>query len=181
MRAFFVTSRTPSRRWSEAAAPSPSVATKPLVIGRSPVTRPPQWRTCVLTAAGEAPASSWTMTWLFAAAAPAVAGSAANAVTASAAIPQRMRPRGAFIGRRPPCREYVMACLSGEFWSVLRRVGPMTYLSQLVDQLDRLQLERATSTPSLEVELQLDRLQLERAKSAVRPSLALLHEERLQD
>ncbi len=43
-----------------------------------------------------------------------------------------------------------------------------THLVQLVDQLDRLQLERETSTPSLFVELQLDRLQLERAKS--RPS-----------
>ena len=55
------------------------------------------------------------------------------------------------------------------------------YLSQLVDQLERLQLERATSTPALSVELQLDRLQLERAKSAVRPSFALLQEERLQE
>ena len=51
----------------------------------------------------------------------------------------------------------------------------MTYLSQLVDQLERLQLERATSTPSLDVELQL-----ERAKSAVRPSFAVLQDERLQ-
>jgi hypothetical protein len=57
----------------------------------------------------------------------------------------------------------------------------MTYLSQLVDQLERLQLERATSTPSLEVELQLERLQLERAKSAVSPSPALLQDERLQE
>ena len=57
----------------------------------------------------------------------------------------------------------------------------MTYLSQLVDQLERLQLERETSTPSLPVELQDERLQLERAKSAVRPSFAVLHEERLQD
>jgi len=56
----------------------------------------------------------------------------------------------------------------------------MTYLSQLVDQLERLQLERATSTPSLDVELQLDRLQLEQAKSAVRPSFAVLQDERLQ-
>ena len=55
------------------------------------------------------------------------------------------------------------------------------YLSQLVDQLDRLQLERVTSMPALSVELQLDRLQLERAKSAVRPSDALLQEERLHE
>ena len=55
------------------------------------------------------------------------------------------------------------------------------YLSQLVDQLERLQLERATSMPALSVELQLDRLQLERAKSAVRPPSAVLQEERLQD
>ena len=55
------------------------------------------------------------------------------------------------------------------------------YLSQLVDQLDRLQLERVTSMPALSVELQLDRLQLERAKSAVRPSFALLQDERLHE
>ena len=54
------------------------------------------------------------------------------------------------------------------------------YLSQLVDQLDRLQLERVTSMPALSVELQLERLQLERAKSAVRPPSAVLQEERLQ-
>ncbi len=56
----------------------------------------------------------------------------------------------------------------------------MTYLSQLVDQLDRLQLERATSTPALSVELQDERLQLERVKSSPREDPALLHEERLQ-
>jgi len=55
------------------------------------------------------------------------------------------------------------------------------YLSQLVDQLERLQLERATSTPDESVELHEERLQLERAKSAVRPPSAVLHEERLQD
>ena len=55
------------------------------------------------------------------------------------------------------------------------------YLSQLVDQLERLQLERVTSAPELSTELQEERLQLERAKSAVRPSEALLQEERLQD
>ena len=54
------------------------------------------------------------------------------------------------------------------------------YLSQLVDQLERLQLERDVSTPALSVELQLDRLQLERAKSAVRPPSAVLQDERLQ-
>ena len=42
----------------------------------------------------------------------------------------------------------------------------LAYLVQLVDQLDRLQLERDTSTPSLFVELQLERLQLDRAKSS---------------
>ena len=53
-------------------------------------------------------------------------------------------------------------------------------MDQLVDQLERLQLEREVSTPLLFVELQLDRLQLERAKSAVSPLSAVLHEERLQ-
>ena len=55
------------------------------------------------------------------------------------------------------------------------------YLVQLVDQLDRLQLERETSTPSLFVELQLDRLQLERAKSWPRLLSALLQDDRLHD
>ena len=55
------------------------------------------------------------------------------------------------------------------------------YLSQLVDQLERLQLERVTSMPELSTELQEERLQLERAKSAVRPSDAVLQDERLQD
>ena len=51
---------------------------------------------------------------------------------------------------------------------------------QLVDQLDRLQLEREVSTPELSVELQLDRLQLERDQSALWELEELLHEERLQ-
>ena len=55
------------------------------------------------------------------------------------------------------------------------------YLSQLVDQLERLQLERVTSAPELSTELQEERLQLERAKSAVRPPSAELQEERLHD
>ena len=54
------------------------------------------------------------------------------------------------------------------------------YLSQLVDQLERLQLERVTSMPELSTELHEERLQLERAKSAVRPSDALLQDERLR-
>src|SRR4051812_37406407 len=58
------------------------------------------------------------MTWCFADAAPAVAGAAAaRAVTASAATPQRILPRVVFIGRRPPCRVYVMSLGIG---SVLR-------------------------------------------------------------
>jgi len=55
------------------------------------------------------------------------------------------------------------------------------HIVQLVDQLDRLQLEREVSTPELSNELQLDRLQLERAKSSPSPPGALLHEDRLQD
>jgi hypothetical protein len=55
------------------------------------------------------------------------------------------------------------------------------YLSQLVDQLERLQLERVTSAPELSTELHEERLQLERAKSAVRPPSAVLQDERLQD
>jgi hypothetical protein len=54
-------------------------------------------------------------------------------------------------------------------------------LVQLVDQLDRLQLERETSTPSLVVELQLERLQLERAKSSPRLLSAVLQDDRLHD
>ena len=54
------------------------------------------------------------------------------------------------------------------------------YLVQLVDQLDRLQLEREVSTPELSVELQLDRLQLERDQSALWELDELLQEERLQ-
>ena len=50
-----------------------------------------------------------------------------------------------------------------------------------MDQLDRDQLERETSTPSLFVELQLERLQLERAKSRPSEESAVLHDERLQD
>ena len=53
-------------------------------------------------------------------------------------------------------------------WRVVLPLGVGSYMAQLVDQLDRLQLERETSTPAEFVELQLDRLQLERAKS--RPS-----------
>ena len=55
------------------------------------------------------------------------------------------------------------------------------YLVQLVDQLDRLQLERETSTPSLFVELQLDRLQLDRVKSSPSEESAVLQDERLQE
>ena len=54
-------------------------------------------------------------------------------------------------------------------------------MSQLVDQLERLQLERATSMPALSAELQEERLQLERAKPAVRPPSAVLQDERLHD
>jgi hypothetical protein len=57
----------------------------------------------------------------------------------------------------------------------------LIYLSQLVDQLDRLQLERVTSAPEESTELQEERLQLERAKSAVRPPSAVLQDERLHD
>jgi len=53
-------------------------------------------------------------------------------------------------------------------------------LVQLVDQLDRLQLERAVSTALLSVELQLDRLQLERAQSAACWPSAVLQLDRLQ-
>ena len=52
---------------------------------------------------------------------------------------------------------------------------------QLVDQLDRLQLEREVSTPELSVELQLERLQLERAKSSPRLLSAVLQDDRLHD
>ena len=55
------------------------------------------------------------------------------------------------------------------------------YLVQLVDQLDRLQLERETSTPVLSVELQLDRLQLERVKSRPRLLSAVLQDDRLHE
>ena len=55
------------------------------------------------------------------------------------------------------------------------------YLVQLVDQLDRLQLERETSTPSLFVELQLERLQLDRVKSRPSDESAVLQDERLHD
>ena len=50
-----------------------------------------------------------------------------------------------------------------------------------MDQLERLQLERVTSMPELSTELHEERLQLERAKSAVRPSDAVLQDERLQE
>ena len=53
---------------------------------------------------------------------------------------------------------------------------------QLVDQLDRLQLDREGSTllPSALVELQLERLQLDRAQSAACWPSAVLQLERLQ-
>ena len=64
----------------------------------------------------------------------------------------------------------------------MRRLrGALSYLVQLVDQLDRLQLDRAGSTLSLDVvELQLERLQLERAQSAARWPSAVLQLDRLQ-
>jgi len=65
--------------------------------------------------------------------------------------------------------------------SVARCPPGVAYLVQLVDQLDRLQLERETSTPSLFVELQLDRLQLDRAKSSPSEESAVLQDERLQE
>jgi hypothetical protein len=71
---------------------------------------------------------------------------------------------------------------------VVVRVGEVTwtddragYLSQLVDQLERLQLERGTSTPEESVEVQAERLQLERAKSALRPPSAVFQDERLHE
>ena len=51
---------------------------------------------------------------------------------------------------------------------------------QLVDQLDRLQLEREVSTPERVVELQLERLHEERLQSALCEPVALLQDERLQ-
>ena len=51
---------------------------------------------------------------------------------------------------------------------------------QLVDQLDRLQLERVVSTPEESYELQLERLHEERLQSALCELVELLHEERLQ-
>ena len=65
--------------------------------------------------------------------------------------------------------------------SVARCPPGVAYLVQLVDQLDRLQLERETSTPSLFVELQLDRLQLDRVKSSPSEESAVLQDERLQE
>ena len=66
--------------------------------------------------------------------------------------------------------------------SVAPSVAPSRlYLVQLVDQLDRLQLERVTSTPVLSVELQLDRLQLERVKSRPRLLSAVLQDDRLHE
>ena len=65
--------------------------------------------------------------------------------------------------------------------SVARCPPGVAYLVQLVDQLERLQLERETSTPSLFVELQLDRLQLDRAKSSPSEESAVLQDERLQE
>ena len=55
------------------------------------------------------------------------------------------------------------------------------YLVQLVDQLDRLQLEREVSTPDESYELQLERLQLERAKSSPSEESAVLQDDRLHD
>ena len=55
------------------------------------------------------------------------------------------------------------------------------YLVQLVDQLDRLQLERETSTPVLSVELQLERLQLDRVKSSPSEESAVLQDDRLHE
>ena len=52
---------------------------------------------------------------------------------------------------------------------------------QLVDQLDRLQLEREVSTPALFVELQLERLQLDRVKSSPSEESAVLQDERLHE
>ena len=57
---------------------------------------------------------------------------------------------------------------------------PDHYLVQLVDQLERLQLEREVWTPSASMELQLERLQEERLQSAACVPPALLQEERLQ-
>jgi len=54
-------------------------------------------------------------------------------------------------------------------------------LVQLVDQLERLQLEREVSTPALFVELQLERLQLDRAKSSPSEESAELQDERLHE
>ena len=51
---------------------------------------------------------------------------------------------------------------------------------QLVDQLDRLQLEREVSTPEELYELQLERLHEERLHSALCAPVAVLQEERLQ-
>ena len=65
-------------------------------------------------------------------------------------------------------------------WRVVLPLGE-AYLVQLVDQLDRLQLEREVSMPELSVELQLDRLQLERVKSRPSEESAVLHEDRLHD
>jgi hypothetical protein len=65
-------------------------------------------------------------------------------------------------------------------WRVVLPLGE-PYLVQLVDQLDRLQLEREVSTPALFVELQLERLQLERAKSRPSEESALLQDDRLHD
>jgi hypothetical protein len=54
-------------------------------------------------------------------------------------------------------------------------------LVQLVLQLERLQLDRVTSTPVESVELQLDRLQLDRAKSSPSEESAVLQDDRLHD
>ena len=64
-----------------------------------------------------------------------------------------------------------------------RRLALPSYLDQLVDQLERLQLDRVVSTVlplPLPVELQLDRLQLDRDHPATSEPSALLQLERLQ-
>jgi len=53
-------------------------------------------------------------------------------------------------------------------------------LVQLVDQLERLQLDREVWTPLASYELQLERLHEERLQSALCVPVALLQDERLQ-
>jgi len=63
---------------------------------------------------------------------------------------------------------------------VARCPSDPSYLVQLVDQLDRLQLDREVETPAESYELQLERLHEERLQSALCEPVELLHEERLQ-